>query len=122
MRDFRKYDVWNEGMNIVDSIYNATKLFPKNELYALVDQIQRAAVSIPSNIAEGSSRSSENEFAHFLEYSIGSCFEVETQIEIAFRRKYISEEQLLLIRTQLETEERKLNLFISRLKSSKNNG
>lgn len=117
MRDFRKYEIWNEGMVIVDLIYETTLGFPKNEVYALTDQIQRAAVSIPSNIAEGSSRSSELEFAHFLEYSIGSCFEVETQIEIAYRRAYIKEEDFKYILLKLHSEERKLNQFISKLKS-----
>lgn len=116
MRDFRKYDVWIDGMDIVDMVYESTKLFPKSEIFALCDQIQRAAVSIPSNIAEGSSRSSELEFAHFLEYSIGSCFEVETQIEIAFRRAYIKEEDFKNILLKLHSEERKLNQFISKLK------
>lgn len=117
MRDFRKYDVWKEGMDIVDIVYESTKLFPKSETFALCDQIQRAAVSIPSNIAEGSSRSLELEFAHFLVYSIGSCFEVETQIEIARRRAYIKEESFKRILSMLHTEERKLNQFISKLKS-----
>lgn len=116
MRDFRKYDVWIDGMDIVDMVYESTKLFPKSETFALCDQIQRAAVSIPSNIAEGCSRSSELEFAHFLEYSIGSCFEVETQIEIALRRAYIKEEDFKNILLKLHSEERKLNQFISKLK------
>ena len=104
-------------MVIVDMVYNLTLQFPKYETYGLVDQVRRAAVSIPSNIAEGSSRTSEAEFTHFLEYSIGSCFEVETQMEIAARRDYIKKEQYDRFLGQLQTEERQINQFILKLKN-----
>lgn len=116
MRNFRNYDIWKKGIDIADKVYSIIEGFPKFETYGLSDQLRRAAVSIPSNIAEGSSRTSEAEFAHFLEYSIGSCFEVETQVEIAKRRDYISEEQFNGILTSLQTEEKQINQFISRLK------
>lgn len=103
-------------MDIADNVYALIEGFPKFETYGLSDQLRRAAVSIPSNIAEGSSRTSETEFAHFLEYSIGSCFEVETQLEIAQRRGYISEEQFNGLLTLLQSEEKQINQFISKLK------
>ena len=65
MRNFRNYDIWKNGMDIADMIYSLTDSFPKYETYSLSDQLRRAAVSIPSNIAEGSSRTSEAEFSHF---------------------------------------------------------
>jgi four helix bundle protein len=89
MRNFRNYDVWIDGVDFYIDIYKMTENFPKKETYALCDQLQRAAVSIPSNIAEGCSRRSVNEFAHFLEFSLGSSYEVETQLEIAIRLGYI---------------------------------
>jgi len=116
MRNFRSYEIWNKGMDIVDTIYTYTEKFPKSEVYGLSNQIQRAAVSIPSNIAEGCSRDSETDFCHFLEYAIGSCFEVETQSEIAKRRKFISEKEAEELSALLKTEEKQINQFISLLK------
>ena len=116
MRNFRNYDIWKKGMDIADRVYSIIEGFPKFETYGLSDQLRRAAVSIPSNIAEGCSRTSEAEFAHFLEYSIGSCFEVETQWEIAKRRGYIKDEQYDGLLNQLQTEEKQINQFISKLK------
>ena len=84
MRNFKKYDTWIDAMGIVDK-------FPKNERYALSSQISRAAVSIPSNIAEGAGRNSEKDFARFLEFSLGSAYELETQLIIAEKRKYIKQ-------------------------------
>ena len=119
MRNFRNYDIWKSGMDIADKVYSLTDVFPKYETYGLADQLRRAAVSIPSNIAEGSSRTSEAEFAHYLEYSIGSCFEVETQLEIAKRRNYIAEEKFNALLLSLQIEEKQLNQFISQLKKKK---
>lgn len=116
MRNFRNYDVWKNGMDIADCVYSLTDCFPKYETYGLADQLRRAAVPIPSNKAEGCSRTSEAEFAHYLEYSIGSCFEVETQLEIAKRRDYISEEQFNGLLASLQTEEKQINQFVSKLK------
>ena len=81
------------GLEIVDDVFNMIKEFPKNEKFGLTSQISRSSVSIPSNIAEGSSRSDKS-FSHFLDISLGSSFELETQLIIAFKRKYISETQL----------------------------
>jgi len=91
MRNFKKYDIWIDAMGIVDKIYDAIDAFPKNEKYGLTSQISRAAVSIPSNIAEGAGRNSEKDFARFLEFSLGSAYELETQLIIAERRKYIKQ-------------------------------
>jgi four helix bundle protein len=92
MRNFREYDVWIDSMNLVDTIYDLVDKFPKNEQYVLSSQMTRSAISIPSNIAEGASRKSEKDFARFLEIGLGSAFELETQVRIAHRRNYISEE------------------------------
>ena len=83
MRNFREMKIWNQGIDLAVLAYEITKQFPKEELYGLKSQITRAVVSIPSNIAEGCSRSSEKDFCRFLEISLGSAFEVETDLVIA---------------------------------------
>ncbi|MBR2166678.1 MAG: four helix bundle protein [Paludibacteraceae bacterium] len=116
MRDFRKYRVWQEAVVLANKIYSITDCFPKQEMYSLSNQIQRAAVSVASNIAEGASRTSPVEFAHFMEIAIGSAFEVETQLVISLERNYISQEQYSEIISMLQNEEKLLNTFIQRLK------
>ena len=81
-------------MELVDNVYAYAEAFPKTEKYGLSSQITRSAVSIPSNIAEGASRNSEKDFARFLEIALGSAFELETQLIIASKRKYVSQESL----------------------------
>jgi four helix bundle protein len=92
MRNFREYDIWIDSMELVNHIYDLVGSFPKSEQYVLTSQMTRSAISIPSNIAEGASRNSEKDFARFLEIGLGSAFELETQIRIAVKREYISEE------------------------------
>ena len=83
MRNFRDLEVWQSSVLFVKKIYSITGSFPKEEKFGLVPQINRCAVSIPSNIAEGCSRTSQKDFSRFLQISLGSAFELETQIEIA---------------------------------------
>lgn len=78
MRDFRKLDIWKNGIELVKQVYQLSNKLPSEEKFGLRSQITRAAVSVPSNIAEGCSRNSEVEFKRFLEISMGSLFEVET--------------------------------------------
>jgi len=94
LRDFKKYDIWTDSIALVDDVYTFVEVFPSTEKYGLSSQITRSAVSIPSNIAEGASRNSEKDFARFLEIALGSAFELETQLIIASKRKYISEGSL----------------------------
>ncbi|MBW3636386.1 MAG: four helix bundle protein, partial [Armatimonadetes bacterium] len=89
VRNYRDLTVWQKAMDLVVSCYALTHNFPKAELYGLSNQLQRAAVSVPSNIAEGSERQSPREFARFLAIASGSLAELETQIEIAIRLGYI---------------------------------
>ena len=84
---------WQKAMDLVEEIYAATKQFPKEELYGLVSQLRRAAVSIASNIAEGQGRKSLKEFLHHLSIAYGSLREVETQVRIAERLGYLGEDQ-----------------------------
>ncbi|MCX6985373.1 MAG: four helix bundle protein [Lentisphaerae bacterium] len=91
IKDFRDLNVWNIGMDITVEIYQFTKDFPEYELYGITSQMRKAAVSIPSNIAEGFARSHNKEYRQFLYISLGSCAELETQVEIAGRLKYLSD-------------------------------
>ena len=91
---YRKLMVYNNATDFVVYVYTIMKKFPKEEQYALCDQLRRAAVSIPSNIAEGVGRVSEKERAHFMEIAYGSVLEVNCQMEIAQRLGYISESEL----------------------------
>src|SRR6056297_2920272 len=91
MRSHKDLDVWKRAMDIVDSIYSITKQFPREEIYGLTSQMRRCAVSVPSNIAEGSARNHPKDYIQFLYTSLGSLSELETQIIIAQRQKYISD-------------------------------
>ena len=101
MRDFKNYDVWIDGMHLVNSIYTIVDKFPKKEQFSITSQMTRSAISIPSNIAEGAGRSSGKEFARFLEYSLGSAYELETQILISEKRNYISNDESVEIQEVL---------------------
>ena len=92
-RPHKKLDVWKESVALATDIYKLTEGFPKSEIYGLVSQMRRAAVSVPSNIAEGAARNSDKEFAQFLNIAGGSLSELDTQLEIAFNLKYISLEE-----------------------------
>ena len=93
MQSYRELIIWQKGMQLVKSVYQIVRMFPKDELYGLSDQLRRAAVSIPSNIAEGYGRNSKKDFSHFLSIARGSVFEVETQIRIAVMLELITSEQ-----------------------------
>src|ERR1044072_4963295 len=83
MRNFKELKIWQKGFEIAVDTYKLIETFPKSEQFSLVQQATRAAVSIPSNIAEGSSRKSEKDYYRFIEISLGSSFELETQLLIA---------------------------------------
>jgi len=90
MKNFQELKVWKLGMQIVKEVYDVSKLIPENEKFGLISQITRAAVSIPSNIAEGSSRNSDKEYKRFLEIALGSSFELQTQILILEDIEYLN--------------------------------
>lgn len=92
IRSYKDLEVWKKSMDFAEKIYKITSKFPKDENYGLISQVRRAAVSIPSNIAEGSSRNSTKEFIQFLHVANGSLSEIETQLELAFRLKYIEDQ------------------------------
>lgn len=94
INSFRDLRVWQAGMDLVEDVYRVTQAFPKQETYALTSQIQRAAVSVPSNIAEGHAREHTKEYLHHLSIAQASLAELETQVEIAARLNYLLPEQL----------------------------
>lgn len=103
IHNFKELMVWQKAMELAAFVYELTNRFPKEEKYGLTSQIQRCAVSIPSNIAEGSGRASNKDFQRFIAISMGSSFELETQVMPAFRFKYISEAQLTEFEALLST-------------------
>jgi four helix bundle protein len=103
MNNYRDLKVWQMAMMLTEDIYRATESFPSRETYALANQLQRAAVSIPSNIAEGHARNSTKDYLRFLSISQGSLAEAETQLELAHRLGYIT--QAVLHRLLEQTNE-----------------
>ncbi|MBW8360689.1 MAG: four helix bundle protein [Kaistella sp.] len=99
--NFKHLNIWKLSIDLADLIYEVTADFPKNEVYSLQSQIRRSAVSIASNIAEGSSRSSNKDFNRFLEISLGSLYEIQTQVIISTKRRYISEQHSEIIENQI---------------------
>ena len=91
IKSYRDLEVWQVSMRFVETVYRFAKNFPAEERYGLSDQIRRAAVAIPSNIAEGNGRESKTEYARFLGIARGSLYETETQLEIAQRLGYVSD-------------------------------
>ncbi|MBN2183354.1 MAG: four helix bundle protein [Sedimentisphaerales bacterium] len=116
MKTHKDLDVWKRGMSFVEKIYKATKNFPKEEIYGLTSQLRRAAISFPSNIAEGATRSSVKEYIQFLYIALGSLSEIETQIMIAGKLGYLSADDSL---EDVESIRRMTIKFIKYLKSKK---
>jgi four helix bundle protein len=112
---FRDLIMWKKSIQLVTHIYKITNTFPKHELFGLVSQIRRAAVSIPSNIAEGSNRRYQKEYSQFLNIAFGSCSELETQLEISYNLSYISQDILKGTLNTLNEIEKMLNASIHTL-------
>jgi len=114
MIGYEKLEVWQISIELVTDVYRLVKLLPKEETYALSDQIRRSAVSIPSNIAEGSSRNSKKEFIQFLYIALGSLCELETQILIAKNVGYIND--FKDIKEKITSIKKMLNALITSIK------
>jgi four helix bundle protein len=93
VRSYRDLLVWQDSMELVVQIYRTTSKFPREERYSLVDQLRRAAISVPSNIAEGHGRSRTGDYLRYLSVAVGSLHELETQIQIATRLQYMSDDR-----------------------------
>ena len=111
--NYTDLDVWKYSRELVKLVYLLTKTFPKEELYALTNQIKRSVVSVPSNIAEGIGRQSNKETIHFLHIAKGSLYEVETQLYLSYDLSYISEIELKNILEKVISNKKVLNGFIN---------
>jgi four helix bundle protein len=116
VKSFRDLDVWHLGVELAETVYRVTARFPKSELFALTAQMRRAAVSIPSNIAEGRARDSTREFLHFIAISRGSLAELDTQLELAIQLDY-TDSELDAARFQSELLGKKLSRLHSSIRS-----
>jgi len=111
MRNFKKLKIWQKGFEIAVDTYKLVGSFPKSEQYSLAQQVTRAATSIPSNIAEGSSRRSEKDYYRFIEISPGSSFELETQLLIAKADNFGNAEIINNTLNKIEEEQKLLIAF-----------
>lgn len=116
--NFKKLKIWKDSMALVSETYKLIKLLPEFERYNLTSQLLRCAVSIPSNIAEGSSKSSDKHFNKFLEVSLGSAFEWETQINIAFNEGYIDSNNFKVLENKIQELQKMISGFQDGLNKS----
>jgi len=121
IHNFRELVVWQKSMELTKIVYTQTKSFPQHELYALTSQLQRAAVSIPANIAEGAGRATDKELCHFLSFSLGSAYELETELTLAHDFGYIRTEIYDDLNMRLVEIEKMLYGLISKHKEIINN-
>lgn len=115
MRDFKKLLIWKKGMVIVNEVYEATVFLPKEEKYGLRSQVTRSAVSIPTNIAEGSAKKSQREYKRFAEISLGSDFELETHLLMIQQQEWFPKDTVETLLALTIEEQRMLTSFINRL-------
>ena len=111
MHNFRNLQIWKDAMDLAQEVYEVTETIPAKETYGIISQMTRAAVSIPSNIAEGSGRS-EKDFAHFLSIALGSLFELNTQIMLSERIGYMDNKQSVALQNKAD----KLQMMIAGFK------
>ena len=117
VRSYKDLIIWQKSIDLVVEIYQSLKSFPREELYALSDQIKRCAVSVPSNIAEGQSRQHTAEFRQFLYIAMGSLAELDTQLIIAHRRGYIGSKDNEFFAARVIELRKMISALISKLKS-----
>ncbi len=115
IKSYRDLIVWQKGIDLVTEVYKLTRKFPSYEVYALVNQLQRSAVSIPSNIAEGQARQHTGEFRQFLYVALGSAAEVDTQIVIAHRLGYITQVEADALAARIVEMQKMLHALIAKL-------
>jgi four helix bundle protein len=119
MKTFRELIVWQKSMNFVTEIYKITKTFPEHEKYGIISQIRRSAISIPSNIAEGYGRSGLKDYLRFLNISMASLFELQTQLEISYNLEFIDKFKFGKLFELSREIERMLSSLIRKLKEKR---
>lgn len=117
MKDFRSLKVWGKAHDLTLAVYRLTNDFPQRELYGLTSQLRRAAVSVPTNIAEGCGRSGDREFRRFLQIAMGSASELEYQVLLARDLGYLKEEKYSLVQEHLGEVKKMLGGLITRLRA-----
>jgi four helix bundle protein len=117
MRNFKQLKIWEKGLEIAVQSIQFTKSLPGAQKFILGDQISRAAISIPSNIAEGSSRRTEKDYSHFIRIALGSSYELETQILIADKSEYGNSEERASLLMNITEEQRMLSGFLFQMKT-----
>lgn len=120
MKNFKELKIWQHGMDLVEQVYQVCQELPDQEKYGLISQLKRAAISIPSNIAEGASRDSSKENYYYLQIALGSLFELETQILLAKRLKYTCPESTESLIDRITEERKMLYGFMKRIRESTN--
>jgi four helix bundle protein len=118
MKTFRDLLIWQKSMALITNCYTISANFPKEEQFGLTSQIRRCAISIPSNIAEGFGRGTNKEYYRFLTISLGSLFEFQTQIEIAYNLNYITLESFNKLYEDSRELERMLTSFMNKIKDT----
>jgi len=111
--EYNKLEVWIEARKLTNLIYDLSKVFPKEEIYGLTNQMRSCSVSIPSNIAEGCGRQTSKDTINFLHISRGSLYELETQCYVALDQKYIDENNFNIVFNQMQSCKKLLNGFIN---------
>ena len=117
MNNFKKLIVWQKAREFVKDMYLITKNFPKEELFGLTAQIRRATVSIALNIAEGSGRGTNADFARFLDIAFGSAFEVEAQIILSFDLEFITDEEYNVLNLKIQEIQKMINKLADSLRN-----
>ncbi|PNE20257.1 30S ribosomal protein S23 [Mesotoga sp. Brook.08.YT.4.2.5.1] len=115
--DIENLEIWRLGVSLAKDVYVITEKFPRREVYCLTDQIRRAAVSVPSNIAEGKGRSTAKDFVHFLNTARGSLYELTTQLYVAREIAYLSEEDFSSLHKRIEDLSHKIVAMSKYLKA-----
>lgn len=115
MKNFKQLIIWQKGIEIVKKVYDLTKHFPTQEKFGIITQMTRAAVSISANIAEGSSRNSDKDYARFLQLALGSAFELQTYLVIVHEMKWVSAAEIQHVEIILEEEIKMVHSFIKKL-------
>ena len=119
MKDFRTLKVWEKSHKVVLAVYEVTKSFPKSELYGVTSQIQRAAVSVPTNIAEGCGKDSDAELGRYFKIAMGSSSELEYLLLLAHDLRYLDDNQYNQLHANLVEVRKMLNAFIQKLKANR---
>jgi four helix bundle protein len=115
IESYKDLVVWQKGIELVNELYSVTKGFPKEEMFGLTNQIRRATISVPSNIAEGWGRNSTKNYIQFIRISVGSLYEIETQLVIANNQNYITNQIKSALSEKIDELGKMLNTLLKRL-------